>query len=101
MISKKNHRYYFTLQDLIDESGMSRHAARFRVAKYTGKGTFKVHSKLPPNNVHVYVSDIDPLVVTGEKTDNTATHIKPSFFNNPFNMKNAIDWRWRYEEIFN
>jgi hypothetical protein len=95
MISKKNHRYYFTLQDLIDESGMSRHAARFRVAKYTGKGTFKVHSKLPPNNVHVYVSDIDPLVVTGEKADNTKTHIKPSFFNNPFNLKNAIDWRWR------
>jgi hypothetical protein len=95
MITKKNHRYYFTLQDLIEESGMSRHAARFRVAKYTGKGTFKVHSKLPPNNVHVYVSDIDPLVVTGEKTDDTATHIKPSFFNNPFNLKDAVDMRWR------
>jgi len=95
MISKKNHRYYFTLQDLIDESGMSRHAARFRVAKYTGKGTFKVHSKLPPNNVHVYVSDIDPLVVTGEKADSTKTYIKPDFFNNPFKLKNAIDMRWR------
>jgi len=95
MITKKNHRYYFTLQDLIEESGMSRHAARFRVAKYTGKGTFKVHSKLPPNNVHVYVSDIDPLVVTGEKTNDTATHIKPGFFNNPFNLKDAVDMRWR------
>jgi len=100
MISKKNHRYYFTLQDLIDESGMSRHAARFRVAKYTGRGTFKVYTRLRPNNTNVYVSDIDPLYVTGEKMDDTKTHIKPGFFSNPFNLKNAIDWRWKYEELF-
>jgi len=101
MISKKNHRYYFTLQDLIDESGMSKHAARFRVAKYTGRGTFKVYTRLRPNNMNVYVSDIDPLYVTGEKMDDTKTHIKPSFFSNPFKLKNAVDWRNRYEEIFN
>jgi len=101
MISKKNHRYYFTLQDLIEDSGMSRHAARFRIAKYTGRGTFKVHTRLRPYNMNVYVSDIDPLYVVGEKTDDTKTHIKPSFFSNPFNLKNATDWRNRYEEIFN
>jgi hypothetical protein len=101
MITKKNHRYYFTLQDLIEESGISQHAARFRVAKYTGRGTFKVHTKLKPNNTNVYVSDIDPLYVTGEIVDNTKTHIKPGFFNNPFKLKNAIDMRWRHEEVVN
>jgi len=95
MISKKNHRYYFTIQDLIEESGMSKHAARFRIAKYTGRGTFKVHTRLRPNNTNVYVSNIDPLIITGEKVDDTATHIKPGFFNNPFNLKEAIDMRWR------
>jgi hypothetical protein len=43
----------------------------------------------------VYVSDIDPLYVVGEKTDDTKTHIKPGFFNNPFKLKNAVDMRWR------
>jgi hypothetical protein len=95
MITKKNHRYYFTLQDLIEESGMSRHAARFRIAKYTGRGTFKVYTRLRPYNMNVYVSDIDPLIITGEKVDDTATHITPGFFNNPFNLKEATDMRWR------
>jgi hypothetical protein len=85
----------------VEESGMSQHAARFRIAKYTGRGTFKVHTRLRPYNMNVYVSDIDPVYVTSEKANETKTYIKPSFFSNPFKLKNAIDWRWKYEEFFN
>jgi hypothetical protein len=95
VITKKNFRYYFTLQDLVEELGMSRHAVRFKIAKYTGRGTFRLHTRTPPFNTNVYVSDVDPLYVVDEKLDETMSHIKPGFFNNPFNLKNAIDMRWR------
>ena len=95
MITKKDFRYYFTIQDLVEESGMSRHAARFKIAKYTGRGTFRVHERVRPFNTNVYVSDIDPLYVVSETEDNKIIKIRPGFFNNPFNLKKAIDMRWR------
>jgi hypothetical protein len=99
MIIKDSHGYLFTVQDLFEQCGGSINTMRSRVARMTISGQFKHHSKKRPSNQNIYISRIDPLVVLNEKDEEIPVHFITGFFNNPFKLKNAIDMRWRYEEV--
>lgn len=100
MITLRNQRFYFTVQDLVDETGVAVNTVRSKVARLSERGVFIKHDILRPTNQNVYRSTIDPIVAMGQREAEIQVPIVPGFFNNPFKLKNAIDWRWRYEEIF-
>lgn len=101
MISRKAQGFYFTVQDLVDESGLMINTVRSQVGRLVERGVFIRHAKLRPTNQNVYRSSIDPMVALGQKEPEIFKQVVPGFFNNPFKLKNAIDWRWRHEELFN
>ena len=101
MITRDAHWYFFTVQDLMDECGGSINTMRSRVARMTISGQFKRHAKKRPSNQNIYISRVDPLVVLNEREEFIPPQFITGFFNNPFRLKNAIDWRWRHEELFN
>lgn len=100
MITRDAHWYFFTVQDLMDECGGSINTMRSRVARMTISGQFKRHAKKRPSNQNIYISRVDPLVVLNEREEFIPPQFITGFFNNPFRLKNAIDWRNRYEELF-
>ena len=95
MISRKAQGFYFTVQDLIDETGLPINTVRSRVGRLVERGAFIKHAKLRPTNQNVYRSSIDPMVVLGERAPEIFLQVVPGFFNNPFKLKNAIDMRWK------
>ena len=101
MITRDAHWYFFTVQDLLDECGGSVNTMRSRVARMTISGQFRRHAKKRPSNQNIYASRIDPLVALHEREEEIPVHFITGFFNNPFKLKNAVDWRNRYEELFN
>ena len=101
MISRNAQGFYFTVQDLIDETGLPINTTRSKVGRLVERGVFIRHTKLRPTNQNVYRSTIDPIVAIGQREAEIFIQVVPGFFNNPFKLKNAIDMRWRYEEVFN
>ena len=101
MITKQGSWYTFTANDLSEEGGVTKNAVRFRLSKLTGSGSVKLSHTLRPTNQKVYVSLDHPLSLLEAFNIDRGPRIANSFWNNPFNLTNAIDWRNRYEEIFN
>jgi hypothetical protein len=101
MISRKGQGFYFTVQDLAEETGVEANIVRSKVARLTDRGVFIRHDKLRPTNQNIYRSPIDPLVAIGQRDEEVHVPAVSGFFNNPFRLKNATDWRNRYEELFN
>lgn len=96
-------RYRFTVFELADLSGAKMTTLRSQISRLAQKGVIKHVDTLAPSNVKVYEAVVDPLTLINQGTMPVHPEYKPesTYFNNPFNMTNAIDWRNRYEEIFN
>ena len=96
-------RYRFTVLDLADLSGSKMTTLRSQVNRLAQKGVIKHVDTLAPSNMKVYEAVVDPLTLINQGTMPVHPEYKPesTYYNNPFDLKNAIDWRWRYEEIFN
>ena len=96
-------RYRFTVLDLADLSGSKMTTLRSQVNRLAQKGIIKHVDTLAPSNMKVYEAVVDPLTLINQGTMPVHPEYKPesTYYNNPFDLKNAIDWRWRYEEIFN
>jgi hypothetical protein len=100
MTSKNGPWFYFTVRDLVAETGVDVNTLRSKVARLTDRGIFIRHDKVRPTNQNIYRSAIDPIVAIGQREEEIFVPAVSGFFNNPFKLKKAIDWRWRYEEIF-
>ena len=97
MIKQKGIWFTFTAKDLMRESGLSAHAVRFRLAKLTGSGSVKLSHTVRPTNEKVYTSIIDPIIALEDRVPKGHESGVKNFWNNPFNLTNAIDMRWRHE----
>lgn len=97
MIQQQGIWFTFTAKDLVKESGLSTHAVRFRLAKLTGAGSVKLLRTVRPTNEKIYTSLIDPILAIDDRTPTDHGSGITSFWNNPFNLKNAIDMRWAHE----
>ena len=95
MITKQGSWYTFTANDLSEEGALSRHAVRFRLSKLTGSGSVKLSHTMRKTNQKVYASLDNPLSLLEAFNIDQGPRIANSFWNNPFNLKNAIDMRWR------
>ena len=98
MIRRDGNWYVFTLRALAEEAGMSLGAVRHRLSKLTGSGTVRVSHKVKGYGENVYISTVDPVRAL-EEYDFLPPKvvINSGFWNNPFNMSNAIDRRWKNE----
>jgi len=94
VITKQESWYTFTANDLLEEGNLSRHAVRLRLSKLTGSGLVRLSHTLRPTNQKVYISSDYPLSLLEAFNTNQGPRIANSFWNNPFNLKNAIDMRW-------
>ena len=101
MIEKHGVIYKFTSQDLCEETGMTKSHVRSRLIKLLDSEAVKFSHQLRPSNQKVYLSKENPLLLLERFVPEPEKLPESGFFNNPFNLKNALDWRWRYEEFFN
>jgi hypothetical protein len=96
-----NGRYKFTSKDLFDLVEGSYNSIRHRVTKLSKERAIREVGKISSTNLKIYMSDVNPLVLFKLETfpENNAPMYELSeisgFFNNPFNLKNAVDKRWR------
>jgi len=97
LIKQQGSWFVFTAKDLVRESGLSTHAVRFRLAKLTGAGSVRLLHTKKPANEKVYTSLIDPVFALEDRKPTDHASGITSFWNNPFNLKNAIDMRWANE----
>ena len=94
-------RYKFTAKDLFKVIEGSPNSIRHRVTKLSKDRVIRVIGKVPATNEKIYTSDTDPLVLF--KLELPPEQFTPmyelkeitGFFNNPFNIKDAIDMRWK------
>ena len=100
MIRRDGNWYVFTLRGLAEEAGMSLGAVRHRLSKLTGSGTVRVSHKVKGYGENVYISTVDPVRALEEYDFlPPKVAINSGFWNNPFNMSNAIDRRWKNEKV--
>jgi hypothetical protein len=93
-----NTRYRFTVKELQGMSNMTPSALRHRVTKLVERRAIICVGTLRPQNSKVYVSTVDPLVLLElEEPRPMPYNVKEisGFWNNPFNLKGAIDMRWK------
>ena len=95
-------RHRFTVSEVVEMTGVAINTVRSQMYRLANKGVIKHVDTKRPQNVKVYESDIHPieLLKQGDFIPIADALPESTYFNNPFNMKNAIDWRWRYEEAF-
>ena len=97
--------YKFTVKELHAMSGMTYNTVRHRVAKLVESRAIMCIGMIKKENRKVYMTYTDPLVLLKlEDPRPIKAHediaLITGFFNNPFKLKNAIDWRWQYEKFF-
>jgi len=102
MIEKlPNGRYKFTSKDLFKAIEGSQNSIRHRVTKLSKERAIREIGKIASTNIKIYMSDVNPIVLFKlEALPESTTPMYElseisSFFNNPFNLKNAVDKRWR------
>lgn len=101
MIRRDGKWYVFTSRELAEESGMSMGTVRHRLNKLTGGGYVRVSHKIKGYGENVYISSIDPVLAIEEyNTPVPKVVINSGFWNNPFNINNAVDRRWKNEKGF-
>lgn len=101
MIRRDGKWYVFTSRELAEESGMSTGAVRHRLSKLTGGGYVRVSHKIKGYGENVYISSIDPVrAIEDYDTPVPKVVINSGFWNNPFNINNAVDRRWTNEKSF-
>lgn len=93
-------RFRFTVYDLKMLTGGKFTTLRSQVMRLAQKGIIRHVDTLPPQHVKVYESTTDPLVLLKQGITPPPINYVPesTYLNNPFNLKNAIDMRWRTTE---
>ena len=101
MIRRDGNWYLFTLRALAEEAGMSLGTVRHRLSKLTGSGIVRVSYKVKGYGENVYISGVDPVRALEEyDSPPPKVVINSGFWNNPFNINNAVDRRWENEKGF-
>ena len=94
-------KFRFTVYDLKMLTDGKFTTLRSQVLRLAQKGIIHHVDTLPPQHVKVYESNVDPLVLIKQGSLAWLPPInyvpESTYLNNPFNLKNAIDMRWRTE----
>ena len=95
-------RYKFTADDIMELSGLKGTTVRCQLQRLCQRGKIKHVETLKPHGTKVYSSSVDPLMLIGQGSMPTETPAGPppsTYLNNPFNLRNAIDMRWKNEDL--
>lgn len=88
--------YKFTVKDLEEITGHTGNLIRHRLLKLIQNGL--VRNISTNKSVKVYVSNSNPLELLELKEKETIPIVFNKFWHNPFNLKNAIDMRYRNDK---
>ena len=102
MTTHSSRRYTFTSDDIMELTGLKGTTVRCQLQRLCRRGTIQHVDTLRPHNTKVYASPIDPLMLIGQGSMPDALPVGPppsTYLNNPFNLRNAIDMRWKNEDL--
>jgi len=88
--------YKFTVKDLEEITGHTGNLIRHRLLKLIQDGL--VRNVSTNKSVKIYVSNSNPLELLELKEKETIPIVFNKFWHNPFNLKNAIDMRYRNDK---
>jgi len=88
--------YKFTVKDLEEITGHTGNLIRHRLLKLIQDGL--VRNVSTNKSVKIYVSNSNPLELLELKEKETIPIMFNKFWHNPFNLKNAIDMRYRNDK---